>query len=338
MEFKDLDYNLPKENIALYPEERGKSKLLVCFKKKGSFIDEKFSNLVNYIDEDSLLILNNTKVFNARVYFNLKSGKRGEALILEYKGKTMKCLLNPAKKILKEDKINFTPEIESKKIEKDEEGNFIVKINFPVKYLLKKAGVMPLPPYIKRKVLKEDNIWYQTVYAKKTGSIAAPTAGLHFTKDILNQLKEKKIKILYLILHVGVGTFLPPRVKNIEEHKMKKEYFEISKNLAYQIGKAKNEKRKIIAVGTTTARALEGSYLKGKGKILPAKDWTDLFIYPGYEFKVIDGLITNFHLPKSTPLCLVSAFAGIENVKKWYMSAINSNYRFLSYGDAMLII
>lgn len=338
MDLELFDYLLPKEKIAIFPEKKGESRLLVCFKKNGEVRDEKFYNLGNFLDKNSLLVLNNTKVFKARIIIKLNNGKEGEILILRYKENEMECLIKPAKRILKEKKIYFFEGIESTSIEKKENGFFIIKTNYPVQEIIEKKGVPPLPPYIKRKTIKEDDEWYQTVYAKEKGSIAAPTAGLHFTKEIINKLKEKNIIISYLTLHIGIGTFKPIRSKNIENHKMEEEYYEISFSLSEKIEAAKKEKRKIIAVGTTTVRALESAYLNGGGRVLPTKATTDLFIYPPFKFNVIDGMITNFHLPKSTPLILVSSFAGLENIKKWYKEALELNYRFLSYGDAMLIL
>lgn len=338
MELELFNFKLPEKNIAFYPEEKGSSRLLVCFRDTGKIKDEFFQNLPEYLEKNSLLILNDSKVYNARVYFNFKDGKKGEILILKYNGKEMECLVKPAKKISKEKKIQFSEEIETTLIEKREDNTFFIKLNIPVEKLIEEKGKPPLPPYIKREIEEKDKIWYQTIYAKKTGSIAAPTAGLHFNEEILKRLKEKNINIGYLTLHVGVGTFKPIRKENIEEHKMEEEYFEISQELCNEIEKAKGEGRKIISVGTTTTRALESAYLKGKNRIIPYRGKTDLFIYPGFKFSIVDCLLTNFHLPKSTPLCLVAAFAGLENIKKWYQEALNLNYRFLSYGDAMLII
>jgi len=338
MDLEAFDYQLPKEKIAIFPKKRGSSRLLVCFRKNGKVIDEKFLNLINFIEKNSLIILNNTKVFKARILFNFRDGREGEILILKYKENKMECLIKNGKKLLKEKKIIFFDGKESILIERKENGVFHIETNCPVEEIIEKKGVPPLPPYIKRKSKKEDTEWYQTVYAKEKGSIAAPTAGLHFTKEILEKLKENEIKIGYLTLHIGIGTFKPIRAKRIEEHIMEEEYYEISDSLAGEIEKAKKEKRKIIAVGTTTVRALESAYLKGEGKVLPTKATTNLFIYPPFKFNVIDGLLTNFHLPKSTPLVLVSAFAGLENIKKWYKKAIELDYRFLSYGDAMFII
>lgn len=338
MDIDLFDYPLKEKNIAFYPREKGTSRLLVCFKDTGKTKDENFQNIGNYLEENSLLILNNSKVYNARVYFNLKNGKKGEILILKYKKNEMECLIKPAKKVEKEGKIQFSKEIETLKIEKINENKFNIKLSCPAEKLIKEKGVPPLPPYIKRDSKEEDREWYQTIYAKKTGSIAAPTAGLHFNEKIFEKLKEKKIKVLFLTLHIGIGTFKPIRVNSLKEHKMEEENFEISKKLAGEIEKAKMEGRKVIAVGTTTVRALESSYNREEKKIISGKRSTDLFIYPGFKFNVIDGMVTNFHLPKSTPLCLVSAFAGIENIKKWYREAMEMDYRFLSYGDAMLII
>lgn len=338
MDQKIFDYNLPLNKIAYFPRKRGTSKLLVCFKKTGEFFEDKFYNIDKYLENKSLIILNDTRVYKARVYFNFNDGRRGEILILRYNENEMLCLGKPAKKILKEKKIYFPSKIESKNIKKEGDNIFLIKLNSSVENLIKIGGIPPLPPYIKRNSQKEDEEWYQTIYAKKIGSIAAPTAGLHFTEEILEKLKKKGMKISYLTLHIGIGTFKPIRTKNIEDHKMEEEQFEISNNLAYEIESAKSEKRKIIAVGTSTVRALESAYIIGGGKICPINSKTDLFIYPKFEFKVVDEIITNFHQPRSTPLSLVCAFAGVENIKKWYKEAINLDFKFLSYGDSMLIL
>lgn len=338
MDQKIFDYNLPLDKIAYFPRKRGTSKLLVCLKKTGDFFEDKFYNIDKYLEENSLIILNDTKVYKARVYFSFNDGKRGEILILRYNENEMLCIGKPAKKIFKEKKIYFKSNIKSIDIKKEGDNIFSIKINSAVEHLINVAGVLPLPPYIKRNSQKEDEEWYQTIYAKKIGSIAAPTAGLHFTEELLEKLEKKGIKISYLTLHIGIGTFKPIRTKNIEEHKMEEEQFEISHNLAYEIKCAKNEKRKVIAVGTSTVRALETVHIIGNGKFSPLSGKTDLFIYPNFKFKVIDGLITNFHQPNSTPLSLVCAFAGVENIKKWYKEAKKLDFKFLSYGDSMLIL
>lgn len=338
MDQKILDYNLPLDKIAYFPKKRGTSKLLVCFKKTGGFFKDKFYNIDKYLEDKSLIILNDTKVYKARVYFNFNDGRIGEILILEYNENEMLCIGKPEKKIFKEKKIYFKSNIKSIDIKKEGDNIFSIKINSSVEHLINVAGVSPLPPYIKRNSKKEDEEWYQTIYAKKVGSIAAPTAGLHFTEEVLRKLEKKEMKIFYLTLHIGIGTFKPIRTKNLEDHRMEEEYFEISESLTGEIENAKKERRKIIAVGTSTVRALESAYIISKGKLSPFKGKTDLFIYPNFEFKVIDGLITNFHQPMSTPLSLVCAFAGVENIKKWYKEAINLDFRFLSYGDSMLIL
>lgn len=338
MELDDLNYELPKERIAFIPEKRGKARLLICSKEDGSFKEDIFFNIEKYIPLNSLIILNNTKVFKARVFFNFKDGKKGELLVLKDSGKEINCLIKPMKKFIKEKKIFFKSGISGEFKGFDEKGRVFLSLSSNSKELIEKEGHVPLPPYIKRGILKKDEKWYQTVYAKKIGSVAAPTAGFHFTKEIIKKLKEKGIEFAFITLHIGEGTFKPIRTSKIEDHKMEEEWFEISKKNAYKIEKAKKEGRKIIAVGTSTARTIESAFLKNNGKIRPIKDKTDLFIYPGFKFNVTDCLITNFHLPKSTPLALVCSFAGIENIKKWYKEAIDRGFRFLSYGDSMLII
>ncbi len=337
MEFDLFNYTLPEKNIALYPKKRGNSWLLVCFKKSGKCLKTNFSNIFKFLPKNSLLILNNTKVFKARIPFYLKNGKKGELLTIKIKENGFQCLLKPGKKVWKDKEIFFDQNIWGKVVSKDEKGRFLIETEISPEEIIKKFGKPPLPPYIKREIKKIDERYYQTVYAKKIGSIAAPTAGFHFTKNILKKIKDKNIKICYITLHIGEGTFKPIREKEIEKHKMEEEYYEISKKTAKEIEKAKNKGNKIICVGTSVVRALESSFLKGGGKILPTSDFTDLFIYPGFKFNITDLLITNFHLPKSTPLCLASAFAGTKNLKFWYNYAIKKNFRFLSYGDAMLI-
>ncbi len=337
MEIDLFDYNLPEKNIALYPKKRGSSWLLVCFKKSGNCFKTNFSNISNFLPKNSLLILNNTKVFKAKVPFYLKNWKKGELLIVKIEEKGFLCLLKPGKKVWKEREIFFDFNVLGKVVSKDERGRFFIELEISPEEIIKKYGKPPLPPYIKRDTKKIDERYYQTVYAKKIGSIAAPTAGFHFTKDILKKIKEKNIKICYITLHIGEGTFKRIKEKEIEKHKMDEEYYEIPKKTAKEIEKTKDKGNKVICVGTSVVRALESAFLKGKGKILPISDFTNLFIYPGFKFNITDLLITNFHLPKSTPLCLASAFAGTKNLKFWYNYAIEKKFRFLSYGDAMLI-
>ncbi len=335
MNTADFDYNLPENFIASKPlEKRSNSRLLVVH-NDGKIEHRTFTDIINYLSEGDLLILNNSKVFPAKLIGKRNNGKPIEILLVKENKDFSWEVLTKGKhtgKVYFAD--NFQAEIIDGSIAKFEfKGNF--------NELIWKYGYMPLPPYIKRKPDKSDLETYQTTYAKNEGSIAAPTAGLHFTKELLSEIQSKGIKIRELTLHVGIGTFKSIRTEKIEDHAMEKEHFEIESQLIKEIIQAKKAGNKIFAVGTTTTRVLEGfisnrcNTFSMNGKI---KGDTDIFIYPGYKFKIIDSLITNFHLPKSTPLMLASAKCGIELLFKAYSEAISLGYRFLSYGDAMLIL
>ncbi len=346
MNISEFDYELPEELIAQMPaDKRENSKMLVLDKDSKTIEHKHFFDIVNYLDKNCLLVLNNTKVLPARLYGTKDTGAKIEVFLLEAKqGKQWSCLIKPSKRIKPDTIITICDELQVKAIEKLEDaGEWLVELIYEGNLfdILHKVGNIPLPPYIERKLQSEeikqfDMNRYQTVYAKDEGSVAAPTAGLHFTQEILEALKNKGVEIAYVTLNVGLGTFRPVKCENILEHKMHSETFEITKEAADTINKAKKEGKKIVAVGTTTVRTLETAFQK-YGCIKECHDHSELFIYPPYEFKVIDELITNFHLPKSTLLMLVSALAGKDFIFKAYQEAIKNKYRFFSYGDCMLI-
>ena len=343
----EFDYNLPENLIAQIPaDKRENSKMMVLERNTNKIQHKHFFDIVDLIDENSILVLNNTKVMPARLYGTKEeTGAKIEVFLLkQLNGKKWETLIKPSKRIKEGTIIKISDELSAKAIEKTEEdGGWIVELIYEGNILevLHRNGNIPLPPYIERKLANEDIKKldferYQTVYAKDEGSVAAPTAGLHFTKEILQKLKNKGVEIDYVTLNVGLGTFRPVKCENILEHKMHSESFEISDDTAKRINEAKAKGKKLIAVGTTTVRTLETAYQK-YGCIKACHDDSELFIYPPYEFKVIDELITNFHLPKSTLLMLVSALAGKDFIFKAYNEAIENNYRFFSYGDCMFI-
>ncbi len=346
MNISEFDYELPEELIAQMPaDKRENSKMLVLDKEKQTIEHKHFFDITDYLDENCLLVLNNTKVLPARLYGTKDTGAKIEVFLLEAKqDKQWSCLIKPSKRIKPGTIITICEELQVKALEKLEDaGEWLVELIYDGNLfeILHKVGNIPLPPYIERKLqsdeLKQfDMNRYQTVYAKDEGSVAAPTAGLHFTEDILESLKNKGVDIAYVTLNVGLGTFRPVKCENILEHKMHSETFEITDVAATKITEAKKQGKKIVAVGTTTVRTLETAYQKF-GCIKACHDHSELFIYPPYEFKVIDELITNFHLPKSTLLMLVSALAGKEFIFKAYQEAIENKYRFFSYGDCMFI-
>ncbi len=350
MEIKlsDFDYELPEELIAQMPaDKRQNSKMLVLDKANQTIEHKHFFDIVDYIDENSILVLNNTKVIPARLYGTKDTGAKIEVFLLEgvNNNKTLwSALIKPSKRVKPDTIIKISDELSVRAIERLEEaGEWLVELMYEgdLFEILHKVGNIPLPPYIERKLQSEalkqfDFNRYQTVYAKDEGSVAAPTAGLHFTQEILDKLKAKGVEIAYVTLNVGLGTFRPVKCENVLDHKMHSETFEITQEAADKINKAKSAGKKLVAVGTTTVRTLETAYQK-YGCIKACHDHSELFIYPPYEFKVIDKLITNFHLPKSTLLMLVSALAGKDFIFKAYNEAIENKYRFFSYGDCMLI-
>ena len=340
MNVSDFNYELPKELIAQDPlEKRSESRLMVLDKATGKVTHKHFYDIIEYINEGDCLIINNTKVIPARLYgVKEDTGAAIEILLLKrVDGNTWECLSRPGKKARVGARIVFgegllTGEI----VDVVEEGNRLIRFEYEgiFEEILDKLGEMPLPPYITHKL--QDKSRYQTVYAKYDGSAAAPTAGLHFTPELLQKLRDKGVKIAEVTLHVGLGTFRPVKVENVLEHHMHSEYYEITKEACDIINDTKANGGKVISVGTTSTRTVE-SAADENGLLTPKKGDTDIFIYPGFNFKVIDSLITNFHLPESTLIMLVSALAGRENVLAAYEEAVKERYRFFSFGDAMLI-
>ena len=347
MHILEFDYELPEELIAQRPsEKRENSKMMVLNRENRQILHKNFFNIVDYLDENCVLILNNTKVMPARLYGYKDTGAKIEVFLLKKydQENRLEVLIRPSKRVRPGTVIKVSEELSVEVIMPlPDDGKWVVKMLYQGDLLeiLHKVGNIPLPPYIERKMASEelrqlDFERYQTVYAKNEGSVAAPTAGLHFTEDILNQLKAKGVQVGYVTLDVGIGTFRPVKCENILEHKMDSEAFEITQETADLINKAKSEGKKIVAVGTTTVRTLESAY-KIYGEIKACRSASELFIYPPYEFKVVDKLITNFHLPKSTLLMLVSALATKEFIFEGYAEAIKEKYRFYSYGDCMFI-
>lgn len=339
MRTDDFDYYLDEELIAQTPlSKRDDSRLMLVDKKTGFYKHDKFFNIINYLEKKDVLVLNNTRVIPARIIgTKITTSAVIELLLLEDLGSSWECLVKPSRRIKKGDIISFGNGIlKAECILEKEEGIKEFKLIYDgiLLEILDKLGTMPLPPYIHEKL--KDKERYQTVYSKINGSAAAPTAGLHFTKELLQKLEKKGVEILYVTLHVGLGTFRPVKVDNVLHHKMHSEYYEVNSSVANRLNIAKQEKRKIVAVGTTTTRVLE-TVINKYGKFEKCSGYTDIFIYPGYKFRAIDSLITNFHLPKSTLVMLVSALAGKENILNSYKIATEEKYRFFSFGDSMMI-
>ena len=340
MKTDDFDFYLPEELIAQTPlEKRDSSRLLVLDKKTGEINHRHFTDIIDYMEEGDTLVLNDTKVMPARLY-GVKEETLAvvEVLLLKDEGDNVwECLTKPAKRIKEGTIVSFGDgKLKAECIEVLDEGIRRFKLDYKgILYeILDELGEMPLPPYIHEKLKDKDR--YQTVYAKNIGSAAAPTAGLHFTNDLLEKVKSKGVNIAYITLHVGLGTFRPVNVEDVTKHKMHSEYYVMSEEVASLLNKTRKEGHKIIAVGTTSTRTLE-TIASLYGEFKACSGWTDIFIYPGYKFKGIDYLITNFHLPKSTLVMLVSALAGKENIMKAYAEAVKERYRFFSFGDSMLI-
>lgn len=352
MLISEYDYNLPEELIAQMPaDKRDNSRMMVLNRKDRTISHKHFYDIVDLIEPNTLLVMNNTKVLPARLIGHKDTGAKIEVFLLKQNSKMQdehdnwEVLIKPSKRVKPDTIIKISDELSVRAIKRlEENGEWLVELIFNgnnVLDVLHRNGNIPLPPYIERKIPNEDLKKldferYQTVYAKDEGSVAAPTAGLHFTKEILKKLENKGVELAYVTLNVGLGTFRPVQCENVENHKMHSETFEISEKAAEQINRAKAEGKKIVAVGTTTVRTLETAYKKF-GCIKACHDHSELFIYPPYEFKVIDNLITNFHLPKSTLLMLVSALAGKDFIFEAYKEAIENKYRFFSYGDCMYI-
>ncbi|MGB4023868.1 MAG: tRNA preQ1(34) S-adenosylmethionine ribosyltransferase-isomerase QueA [Acutalibacteraceae bacterium] len=340
MKKSDFYYDLPTELIAQNPlEKRDNSRLLHIDKNSGKLEHKHFSDVLDFLSEGDCLILNNTRVLPARLYgIKEETGAKVEFLLLNQKGDDVwETIMGPGRRAKKGAKFIFGDGLlKSEIIEVLPNGNRIAKFYYEGNFfnVLDKIGQMPLPHYITETLL--DNERYQTVYSKELGSAAAPTAGLHFTDELLEKIKAKGVGIGYVTLHVGLGTFRPVKTDNIEEHKMHSEHYWLPKETAQLINNTKNKNKKVFAVGTTCCRTLESVACK-LGKIEECEDWTDIFIYPGYKFKCIDALITNFHLPESTLIMLVSAFCGYDNTMNAYKTAVDEKYRFFSFGDSMII-
>ena len=339
MKTDDFDYYLPEELIAQTPlDKRDTSKLMVIDKKTNKIEHKHFTDIINYLKEGDVLVLNDTKVMPARLY-GTKTDTNAfiEVLMLKnIKEDIWECLTKPAKRIKIGTIIKFSDKLKAECIEIKDEGIRIFKFIYDGIFyeILDELGEMPLPPYIHEKLKDKDR--YQTVYAKNIGSAAAPTAGLHFTDELMEKIKEKGIIIKYITLHVGLGTFRPVSVEDVTKHKMHSEFYTMDKDTANILNKAKKENRRIISVGTTTTRTLE-TIMKKYNEFKECSGWTDIFIYPGYKFEAINCLITNFHLPKSTLIMLVSAFSTKDLIMKSYNEAVKNNYRFFSFGDSMFI-
>jgi len=336
---KSYYYDLPEELIAQTPAEpRDSSRLLVYHKNSDKIEHKVFSDIVDYFKSGDVLVINNTKVLPARLYGKKDTGAVIEVLLLKRIDlNTWEVLAKPGKRLKKGTIITFNDELSGEILSDTDFGGKIIKFNFYGVFedIIERIGLMPLPPYIKKQY--KDKSRYQTVYNKTLGSSAAPTAGLHFTNELLQKLKDKGVTIIEVLLHVGLGTFRPVNEDNILNHEMHSEYIEVSKESAQFLNEAKQQGRRIIAVGTTSIRVLE-SATDDNGIIHPCKKDTQIFIYPGYKFKFVDGVITNFHLPESTLIMLVSAFCGYDETMNMYNVAVKEKYRFFSFGDATLLL
>ena len=336
MHINDFDYQLPPELIAKYPlANRSDSRLLCLNKVTGEITHQQFKNIIDYLQPGDLLVFNNTKVIPARLFVKKITGGQCEILVERLIDEHHCWAHVRASKSLKSGTSLYINDQVALTVEGRDDSLFQLSSEQPLTELLNTHGHMPLPPYMERDDEALDQERYQTVYAQTAGAVAAPTAGLHFDETLLKQLQEKGVQFAYVTLHVGAGTFQPVRVDNIKEHKMHYEYAELSAEVCEQIKQAKAAHHRVIAIGTTSARTLESA--AKQGELQPFQGETNLFIYPGFQFQVIDALLTNFHLPKSTLLMLVSAFAGREPILNAYHEAIKQQYRFFSYGDAMLI-
>ena len=340
----DFDYPLAKKYIAHYPHaKRDQAKLMVVNRKEKLIEHKKFGDIGNYMRKNDLLILNNTKVFPARLFATKdRTDAKVEVFLLrELANNLWEVMVRPARKVRIGNKLVFTPKLMCDVIDNTVSGGRVVRFEsdseVELHKIIDRIGTSPLPPYISRDPEPQDKLRYQTVYASERGAVAAPTAGLHFTKGLINKLEKKGVKIEYITLHIGLGTFRPVQVEDLNRHQMDSEYFEVSAQTAMAINEAKKKHRRIIAVGTSTIRALETVVVSGF-MVSPKRGWTDKFIYPPYEYKMVDSMVTNFHMPKSTLMMMVSAFADIDLLKKAYREAKKHDYKFLSYGDAMVII
>lgn len=339
----DFDYPLPKKYIAQYPSKhRDRSKLMVVHRDTGEIEHKQFSNLVQYTRKNDLIITNNTQVFPARLFATKdRTDAKVEVFLLrELENDLWEVMVRPARKVRIGNKLMFTKHFHCDVIDNTVSGGRVVRFEYDgdhIYNIIDRVGISPLPPYITRPPEAMDKKRYQTVFAEVRGAVAAPTAGLHFTQGLLNRFEKKGVKHGNVTLHIGLGTFRPVQVEDLNRHQMDSEYFEVTPKTALQINETKKKRRRVFAVGTSTVRALETVVVSGF-QVTPKRGWTDKFIYPPYDFKMVDGMITNFHQPKSTLLMMVSAFGGHSLIMKAYREAKKNNYRFLSYGDAMFII
>jgi len=340
MKVSDFDYYLPAELIAQEPiEQRSMSRLMVLDRSEGSIEHKIFKDIVNYLEEGDCLVLNDTRVIPARLLgVREDTGGKIEFVLLKKIDKdTWEVILKPGRRAKKGTRFVFgNGELKAEIIDIVEEGNRIVRFEYEGIFdeVLDRVGIIPLPPYINKRL--NDKERYQTVYSRHKGSAAAPTAGLHFTKELLDEIKAKGVNLAYVTLHVGLGTFRPVKTEEVTEHTMHSEFYSISEETCEVINRTKAASKRVIAVGTTSCRVLE-TVSDENGILKPGSGWTDIFIYPGYRFKTVDALITNFHLPQSTLIMLVSAFAGREMILDAYNTAVKEKYRFFSFGDAMFI-
>jgi S-adenosylmethionine:tRNA ribosyltransferase-isomerase len=342
MRIEEFDYHLPPSLVAQYPPpQRGETSLMILHRQTGVIEHRAFGDIAQYLNPSDLLVMNNTRVLPARLIGKKETGGRVEMLLIPSwngLGGEWKALIKGARKMKQGARIRFEQGLEGEVGEvKDGKGKVSFSGQGEVMDVLRKIGHIPLPPYIKRGDEQLDRERYQTVFAEREGSIAAPTAGLHFTHALLQSFRENGVRATMITLHIGIGTFAPVKARDIKDHTMEAEWIEISEETAREIEGTKARGGKVIAVGTTTTRALE-SFSNGSGGVRPGKGMTSLFIHPPYRFEVIDGLVTNFHLPKSTLVMLASAFAGKDLLMRAYREALRRKYRFYSYGDAMLIL
>jgi S-adenosylmethionine:tRNA ribosyltransferase-isomerase len=342
MKLSEFAFEVPDQLIAQYPvEKRDESKLMIVDRKIGNFEHKVFKDIVDNLSEGDGLVLNETKVFPARLFgVKEKTDARVELLLLRQLEETMwEVMVKPARKVRVGNRIQITDDIGCDVIDNTVSGGRVVKFDYnghDFFELIDTVGKSPLPPYINREPEEIDRVKYQTVYAKKVGAVAAPTAGLHFTDELLGKIRNKGVKVIPVVLHVGLGTFRPIKVEDLSRHQMDSEYYEIPEESAEEINSIKRNGGRVIAVGTTTVRALETA-ANADNMVKPDSGWTDKFIYPPYQFKIVDSLITNFHLSGSTLFLLACAMTGKEIMLKAYQEAMNNNYRFYSYGDAMFI-
>ncbi len=339
MKTSDFFYNLPQASIAQRPlKQRDQSKLMVLDRQKNTIAHQRFVNIIDYLKPGDCLVLNNTAVLPARLFGRRSSGARVEFLLLtEIAKDCWQCLVKPGRKARIGDMFNFSDQLQAEIIDIGKGGTRHVQFNYQGNFydIIDGLGEMPLPPYINETLQDKDR--YQTVYRQVNGSAAAPTAGLHFTETLLQKIEQKGVNIAHLTLHVGLGTFRPVGAENIEDHDMHAEWYELNEANAQLIAETKRRGGRVVAVGTTAVRTLESIY-RNEGSIKATSGWTDIFIYPSYQFNAVDALITNFHLPESTLLMLVSAFYDRQKVIDAYQLAVEQNYRFFSFGDAMLIL